>query len=227
MAKLVSQVQHFKQWASEYLLGGHSGEWECDYPDWEYLYKAVLDFIATHPLISEWSTEHLHLVLYALARDNECQYIAEQVRECYAEMLIQLATLSIKLGESDAKWQLAEELGWVHWDKAQIETILVEFAHDSEEYVRRRALISLAQIKSEFAENLALKIWHQFHENQEWSRMAALWSLNKINSSHFESLCLEAESDPRPYLSAYAKKSRQKELEPSLQQANQPVAMMA
>jgi HEAT repeat protein len=213
MEKLVAQVRHFKQWASDYLPSDRYGEWECDYPDWVNLYKAVLEFIATHPSISEWSTEDIHLVLYALARDNECQYIAEQLRECYPENLIQLAAQSIELGEPDAKWQLAEELGWLQLDKAKTEAILIELAHDSDEYVRRRALMALARIKSEFAEDLALKIWHQSHENQEWSRMAVLWCLNEIDSSRFEALCLEAELDSRPYLSEYAKKARQRNFE--------------
>jgi hypothetical protein len=209
MEELINQVQRFKYWASDYLPGERYGEWECDYPDWVHLYKAVLEFIATHPSISEWSTEHLHLILYALARDNECQYIAEQLGEDYPEIVIQLTTRAIKLGEPDAKWQLAQQLGKLQLDKAKIENILVDLAHDSDEYVRRQALISLAKIKSELTENLALKSWHQPHENQEWSRMAVLWCLNEVNSSHFEALRLEAEVDSRPYLSEYAKNARQ------------------
>jgi HEAT repeats len=213
MESLVAQVQHFKQWASKYSPDDRYGEWECDYPDWVHLYKAVLDFVATHLSINEWSTEHLHLVLYALARDNECQHIAKQLREYYPGILIQLASLSIKLGEPDAKWQLAKELGQIQLDEVKTETILIELAEDSDEYVRRQALMSLARIKSKFAESLAIKIWHMSHENQEWSRMAVLWCLNKIDSSHFETLRLEAELDSRSYLSEYAKKARQREFE--------------
>jgi hypothetical protein len=205
MEELFTQVQNFKQWASEYFPEDRYGEWECDYPDWQCLYKAVLDFITTHQSINKWSTEHLELVLYALARDNECEYIATELRECYPEILIELAILSIKFGERDARWQLAQELGQLQLETEKIEIILNEFANDSDEYVRRHALMALARIKSGFTENLALKIWHQFHKNQEWSRMAVLWCLNEINSSYFETFRLEAESDSRSYLSEYAK----------------------
>ena len=211
MKELINQVQHFKHWASKYSSSERYGEWECDYPDWIKLYKTFLEFIATYSSISEWSPELLDLVLYTLARDNECQHIANQLREDYPEVLIQLAALSIKLGEPDAKWQLAQELGKLPSSKAETETILVELAHDSDEYVRRQALMSLAKIKSEFTESLVLKSWYQPHENQEWLRMAALWCLNKINSPHFEALRLDAEIDSRSYLSEYAKKSLQKD----------------
>ena len=209
MKNLFNQVQDFKQWASNYFPENRFGEWELDYPDWECLYKVVLDFLATHQSINEWSTEDIDLVLYALARDNECQHIASQLCECYPDTLIQLAMLSIKLGEPDAKWQLAQELGQVQLETEKIEIILVELAHDSDEYVRRQALMALARIKSGFTEDLVLKSWHQPHENQAWSRMAVLYCLNEINSSHFESLRLEAELDSRPHLSEYAKKARQ------------------
>ncbi|MEN9568152.1 MAG: hypothetical protein RLZZ69_3348, partial [Cyanobacteriota bacterium] len=135
----------------------------------------------------------------------------KQLRNNCPESLIQLATLSIKLGEPDAKWQLAQELGELQSNTKTIETILMELAHDSSEYVRRCALISLAKIKSELTEELALNSWHQPHENQEWARMAVLWCLNKIDSPHFEVLRLKAEVDSRPYLLEYAKKARQKD----------------
>ena len=211
MEELIHQVQRFKQWASKYSSSERYGEWECDYPDWIDLYRAVQEFLATYKLIGEWSLESLDLVLYALARDNECQHIANQLRDEYPDALIQLAKLSIKLGEPDAKWQLAKELGELPLNKAKTETILVELAHDSDEYVRRQSLMSLAKIKSEFTESLVLKSWYQSHENQEWSRMAALWCLNKIDSPHFEGLRLDAEIDSRSYLSEYAKKARQKD----------------
>lgn len=205
MEDLFTQVQNFKQWASENFPNNRYGEWECEYPDWEYLYKAVLDFIATHQSINEWSTEHLDSVLYALARDNECEHIAEQLSEYYPDVLVQLAILSIKFGECDARWQLVQELGRLQLETEKIEIILNEFADDTDEYVRRHALMALARIKSDFTEDLALKNWYQFHENQQWSRMAVLWSLKEVNSSYFETFRLEAESDSRPYLSEYAK----------------------
>lgn len=211
MKELINQVRYFKQWASEYAPNERYGEWEVDYPEWIHLYKAISEFVASYSSISEWSAEQLQLVLYILARDNECQNIAKELSKSYPETLIQLARVSIELGEPDAKWQLAKELSQIQSEKAKIEEILVALAHDSDEYVRRQALISLARIKSKFTENLALKIWYQSHENQQWSRMAVLWCLNRIDSSHFDPLRLEAELDSRPYLSEYAKKARQKD----------------
>lgn len=211
MEELINQVQRFKQWASKYSSNERYGEWECNYPNWIDLYRSVREFIATYPSIDEWPPELLDLVLYALARDNECQHIANQLCEDYPAALIQLAKLSIKLGESDAKWQLAQELGKLPSNKEKTETILIGLAHDSDEYVRRQALMSLAKIQSEFTESLVMKSWYQPNANQEWSRMAALWCLNKIDSPHFEELRLKAELDSRSYLSEYAKKARQKD----------------
>jgi HEAT repeats len=213
-ARLISQVKCFEKWADDiYLPEDRFGEWECDYPDWSSLYEAVLNFIG-ECLFSEWSTEQLQAVLYALARDNDCQYIVKKISQGHPETLIELATVSINLGEPNAKWQLAAELGNIQSYEKQAEEILLDLVRDTDEYVRRRALIALARIKSEFVEDLALEIWHQSHESQEWARMAVLWSLYQVGSSALNPLLSEAELDSRPYLASYARKMRQSEVEP-------------
>lgn len=213
MTGLTSQVKCFQKWADAYPPDCRYGEWECDYPDWKSLYEAVLEFVADHPF-GEWSTEQLEAVFYALARDNECQYLAEQICERHHETLIELAAASISLGEPDAKWQLAEELGQLQSSRGRTEKILLDFSRDTDEYVRRRALMSLARIESGSVEKLALATWHQPHKNQQWSRMAVLWSLHRVGSSHLEPLLAEAELDSRPHLSAYARRVRQGQVEP-------------
>ena len=123
-----------------------------------------------------------------------------------------LARRSIQMGEWHARWQLADQLGYLQNSGADVEGILVALAGDREEYVRRCALAALARLGSPVTEALALEAWSRQDEQQEYTRMQVLWCLHRIGSLHLEPLLVEAERDKRDYLRAFAGRVRRGEL---------------
>jgi hypothetical protein len=209
---LMSEVAQFQDWAAAYPPERRGGEWECDYDQWPNLYDAVLEFVDARPF-SSWSAEELRAVLYAVARDNEIEHLAHEIRSLSTATLLALAAAAVEIGEPDAKWQLAEELGRIEEASAEAERLLLTLARDENEYVRRRSLAALARLGSLALEELALAAWQRPDENQQWARMMVLWCLHRVGSPHLEPLLTEAEQDERPNLSNFAKKVRRGEVD--------------
>jgi HEAT repeat protein len=205
---LILEVARFRRWADEhYPVGNRFGEWECDYPDWGSLYMAVLGLVSSRRF-QDWSEVEMGAVLYAVARDNEMQHLASEIRS-HPGLLFGLAKIAAECGEPDAKWQLAEELGQLGQCDQETEALLVTLASDADEYVRRRSLQALARLHSQRVEELAMKEWHRPDENQQWARMNVLRCLHRVRSSLLEPLIVDAERDERPYLADFAKSVRQ------------------
>ena len=78
MADMMTEVAGFRDWAAAYPRESGHGEWECDYNHWPNLYDAVLEFADARPFAS-WSAEELRAVLYAVARGNEMQHLANEI----------------------------------------------------------------------------------------------------------------------------------------------------
>lgn len=208
MPDLMDEVARFREWAALIPTDERYGEWECDYKGWATLYAAAFEFVDRMPFES-WSDAELQALLYAIARDNELQHIAEEIRCHHPALIIRLARASLVAGEPDARWQLAVELGSM--DDPEAEALLLAFAQDDREYVRRRALQSLLRIGSDAVEELALAAWARADPDQEHARMMALYCLHKLGSAHLEVLLAEAERDARKYLREYAQRIRRGE----------------
>jgi hypothetical protein len=213
----MAEVGRFRAWAGsdppatrsqEQPLYHADGEWECDYPHWPELYAAVIEHVAASPP-EVWLDEQLQAVLYALARDNEDEHLGEEIRLRHPTTLIALAKTALLGGEFDARWQLADQLGHLDHHLGDVEGLLLAFVRDEDEYVRRRALKSLARIGSPSAEQLALEAWDRLDEHQEWARMMVLDCLHRIRSPHLEHLLAEAERDERQHLRGFAGRLRQ------------------
>lgn len=207
MAELMTEVDRFRAWAEACPHTGKYGEWECDYAEWPALHDAVLGFVARRPFTS-WSDAELRAVLYAVARDNEIQYLASVIRERHPELVPPLARAALSVGERDDRWQFAVELGHLG---PESEPLLLEMARDEHEYVRRQALRSLLRIGSPAVEEVAQAAWRRPDEDQEWARMMALYCLHKLGSPRLEPLLAEAERDTRQYLRGYAERIRRRE----------------
>ncbi len=205
--ELLTEVERFKSWAASYPIGERGGEWECDYEDWNRLYAAVLGFVDRKPF-PLWSAEELTAVLYALARDNEMEHLSRQMAERGGDLLLDLSEASVRVGEAEARWQLATQLEHAGANSARQDQVLLKLARDENEYVRRRSLHVLARLGSPMTEELALEAWSRPDESQQWARMMALWALHRIGSAQLDRLLAEAERDERPYLSGYAAKVR-------------------
>lgn len=204
-AALLVEVALFQQWANVSFPNGGGGE--CEYGSWDKLYPAVLEFMAAHPF-SDWTQEEIAAVLYALARDNEDEFIAKELPE---DLLLQLTQAAIAFGEPHARWQLAVQLGERAVEGELSERLLLALAHDENEYVRRRALNALTSLGSPAVEDLSLEMWERADPSQEYSRMMVLSCLQKIASPKLEALLAEAEKDTRPYLRAAAERIRKSE----------------
>jgi hypothetical protein len=205
VSDLMTEVGRFRTWASNHFPGPRSGEWECDYSHWDDLYAAVLSHVAASPP-EAWSDEELQAVLYALARDNESEHLAEEICLRHPATLVALANAALVRGEPDARWQLAEQLGHLGHAGDEAERLLLSLASDEAEYVRRRALGALVRVGSPAVERLALDAWHRQDEHQEWARMMALDCLHRIGSPHRERLRAEAEQDERQHLRDFARR---------------------
>ena len=116
-----------------------------------------------------------------------------------------LARAGTGSAERDARWQLAAALGNVEPDEGGVVPLLETYVADGDEYVSRRALLALGQIKAPIAESLAQRAWDTKHEYQ---RMAALDVFHRLGSPLLSSYLDLAEQDGRQYLCGYAKKLR-------------------
>lgn len=188
-------IQRFKDWASNYPIAERTGEWECGYPDWAEIYTAFASFVEQNDH-RQWSPTDTQNVLYIIARDNEAERLIDEV-EKQEGRLIYIAEAAVKYGERDAKWQIASRLCEAEVDIEVAETHLLEFLKDTDEYVRRRALLALAQTGSRQTEMWANIAWKTGHEYQ---RIAALNALHQVSSSRLEEFVELAKQDGRTYL---------------------------
>lgn len=195
----LAAVAGFKSWAAKIPQDDRYGEWECDYPSWADIYTEWTSLMANLE-VSEWTLSLTETALYAVARDNECQFLSRQIP---LHVLRLLAKAARDCSEPDAKWQLAVELG-----KSSInnQDILLALANDENEYVRRRAVQSLARLGSTYAAELALREWEKAADDFPWSRMNALWVLYRVSSPSLTTLLPLALNSPNKYLKAYAEK---------------------
>jgi HEAT repeat protein len=189
------EVARFKQWAAGIPVDTRSGEWECDYPEWRRFWAAAKCLVETVP-VATWTEATTEDFVYALARDNEVEVIADDLAGRSDTLLI-LAARAIHSVETDAKWQIAAKLGDMNEHKLKAEALLVQFVQDADEYVSRRSLLALATLKSGKAESFAERAWQTGHEYQ---RIAALWALKDVGSSKLNDYLLRAEEDGREYV---------------------------
>lgn len=180
------------------------GEWECGYEGWPALYRAFAALLAEAPPPA-WSATVLAAVLEALARDHECQQLAHAVPRAAVSWLSRAARAS---GAPEARWQLAIELADPDLDGAAAEAELARLADDPDEYVRRRAVQSLARRGAAIAEALAVREWTTAAPELPWTRMNALWCLHRLGSPALAGYLAEAEAAPEPLLRDYAARVR-------------------
>ncbi|HEV8192570.1 MAG TPA: HEAT repeat domain-containing protein [Ktedonobacterales bacterium] len=83
--------------------------------------------------------------------------------------------------------------------------MLLLFVQDTDEYVRRRALMALADIGSAQVEDLAEAMWPT---DDEHVRMSALYARWKVGSTRLHDYLTEAKTDANMYLAQYARRVR-------------------
>jgi HEAT repeats len=196
MTLLYQEVIKFREWVSsvKYLnsetLNVEDG---CCYSEWWNLCQVILSFLTTSTN-EDWSNQEVGDILYVIGWDNECEYLTDQIEE-NSDVLIKLADLALNSAQYDAKWQLADRLGNLATESAEL--LLLKFVNDEHEYVRRRALLALGRMKSPQAEALAEKSWET---GEEYQRIAALWVLNDISSNKLLDYLQKAIEDGRHFV---------------------------
>lgn len=196
---LLDAVGAFQDWASEQPNHDPPGEWEADYDDWPALNTAVIKLLqASSP--AQWDQSIVHALLYALARDNEREILKDDLVDSPSH-LIALAKEGVNYDDPQARWQLADALGYPVFASEQAEPLLERFAYDHDEYVSRRALLALSRRRSPMAEQLAVRAWATGHEYQ---RIAAIHVLNECSSPLLSMHLKLAKSSPGEYLRARA-----------------------
>jgi len=210
--ELLQEVSRFQAWAEAYAVA-RSGEWECDYGAWPALHLAVRRFLASKPFAS-WSVEETRAVLYAIARDNEIEFLARVVREEHPTLLLPLARAALSMGECDDRWQLAEQIGRLGTAGEEEEAVLLLLVTDEHEYVRRRALGALARTRSSRTEAETAHIWEIDDPAREWARMQCLWALHRVGSPRLDRYLRRADADASEHLRAYAERVRRGRVDP-------------
>src|SRR5690242_19408909 len=106
-----AEIARFRAWSDSdpVPISQRSGEWECGYREWSDLYTAFTAFVAATPC-PEWSAATVEMILYAIGRDNENQYLAREVAKNSATLLC-LAERAVDSNDYAVQWQLAVELG--------------------------------------------------------------------------------------------------------------------
>ena len=204
--KLEAQADQFRVWAQTAYPGQRFGEWECDYQNWGEIYSAFSLFLRECPF-SDWSEEAIETVLYLVARDNESGILTSEIAE-EPHRLLFIAQKGANSAERDAKVSLVMEFTNLPVNLQKTEPILLQWAEDADEYVRRSALGELGRQKSPAVERLVEQAWNRLDPMQEYQRMTALYALYNSGSPLLETYLREAEAGGRPFLAAYAAKIR-------------------
>ena len=162
------------------------------YPDWDDLYEAVRRALAG-PALSEAATE---LLLFAIARDNEAELILGELDD-HPEHGLALAEAAMRASESDARWQLAVFLGRQPGQRYQ--ALLRRYLDDTDEYVRRCALIAAAAYDRDHAEQVA---WSRLTDPHEYTRLAAFSVLRDVRSGRLGDATVLLRDDPSEWVRA-------------------------
>ncbi|MEM6647748.1 MAG: hypothetical protein AAF730_15995 [Bacteroidota bacterium] len=149
--------------------------WALEHDSSEYPYSAEL-----YSLV-EWALEQpglaqitFNLLLRALSLDDDAEGVQDLLRE-HPDKAERVATAAVsRTMDPRARWQVAVLAG-----EFAPETVLLAYLKDSDEYVRRRALLASRHRFVELAEQTALA-WLDAPE--EYSRMVALDTLHAIKS---------------------------------------------
>ena len=181
--KIQDEVESFIEWSNSEVK---EYEWDSMYPNWIRAYTYT-DELFNCTDFQSWNDETINNVLYLIARDNECEEISSSLVN-HPELLLLLARKGLHYNDSDTRWQLAHYLGEIRAMDAQVEMLLTDYYKDGNEYVRRRSLLALGNIKSKFAEQFAINSWNT---EMEYQKIAALHVLNNINSVELSIRLLE------------------------------------
>jgi hypothetical protein len=208
--QLETELKRFQAWVLVYPTPKEerSPEWERDYADWPALYAAFTAFAAAVPC-QDWSQSTTQQLVFALAHDTDQQGLIGELARHPATLLC-LAERVSAMQVPDAAWQIVAALGRLDRSWPQAESLLLRFTQDEDEYVRRRALLALAESGSPHAADpeVTERIWHSGGDWDVYGRMAVLYALWKLDAPQLEDYLTRADEDGRQRLVDYAARVR-------------------
>ena len=206
---LLEQAKKFHKWQETTYPGITTeeigGEWEVDYPDWNDAYYAFWHVL--NKMDAETADDILlNEMLYLIARDNEGESLIYETT-LHANWFESLCRFAVTSNENEAKWQFAAYLPECQCSQ-EVKDFILDFANDSHEYVSRRALMAMPDLRPDCVEKFATLFWKRdcyTAELQQYQRIAVLFSLDSIHSSLLPQYLEWAKKDGRRYLMEYAK----------------------
>ena len=209
---LHKSVCNFKNWAQEnypeWTEENDNGEWEVG--SYEFVEMCINIFeIIENTQCCEATKQMIDDILFGIARDNECNIIVNALLH-YTEWYSVLCRQCLKTNYINAKWQFAETLIDYKGNDNLQETIF-EFLEAGDEYTERLALMSLAYIYPDKAEEYAIDFWNRNKfENDEYQKITVLHVLYIIQSSKLEQYLNLAEQSKYKWLKENAREIRSK-----------------
>lgn len=191
ISKFTSEVSRFREWAVSYK--DTSGEWECDYGNWDSIYLAT-DNLLKESLNTNFQSDLLDDLIYIIARDNECEIIREKLTD-FPDLLRVLAFRALDSEEWHAKWQIVVSVHEANLMDAS--DLIRPYLKDKEEYVRRRSLAALAYHSPLEAESIAKE---NMNGKYEYTRIMGLNVLKIVESDSLEFYLKRHENDPDEYV---------------------------
>lgn len=192
--QVVDEATQLRAWCSSVVAmeDGEHDRWDC-------IHEAFLQFVLACSGAT-WDAEVIDAVLFLIAWDSESEVLADVLAQ-QASCLIVLADAAVDCAEPHARWQLADRLGDQHDQISRVEPLLMRYARDADEYVRRRAILALARLGSGQVERIAEQAWNRGHE---YERMAVLSALSELGSPRLQEYLVRAMSDGDCHLAARA-----------------------
>ncbi|MDE5763919.1 MAG: hypothetical protein K2I00_03030 [Ruminococcus sp.] len=209
--KLHLKVNAFKIWAKtnypEITEDNDNGEW-CFCDEFDEMYESALSIIQKSSA-SNATEQIINDLLYAIARDNECENIVEVLVD-YDDWFALLCRYSLKSPYTNAKWQFAVKLKNYKCSN-DLKDLIFEFLSTGDEYTERLALQSLAYIYPEQAEKYAVEFWNRNkYEYDEYQKIMVLHVLYQIHSPNLKLYLEMAENLNYKYLKENAQEISRK-----------------
>lgn len=181
--KLKTELNRFWEWAGmtkeEYSQTPDFGDWENGYPYWSDIYceaEKTINLISTNKVHLKMN-EIITVLLEAIAIDNNNEKI---IKDCKSVVGIfpEFSEIAIVHQQPEARRQVAELMGKIG-DSFFINYLRL-MVNDKVNYVQRSALLSIAKIIPNEAEEIA---FGKISENDEYIKLFSLRLLKELSSS--------------------------------------------
>ena len=183
---LYREIRSFKRWAEKYYPDrdeeNDNGEWEIGTDNhFDEMVDAALKVIENINS-SDASEDLIEALLFSIARDNECERLADELRN-HKDWFELLAGKSLGTKYINAQWQLAKRVG----EFENCKELIYKFIESDNEYTSRMSLQALAEIDPKRAEEYAISFWNRgkYPEGSyedEYQKIMALHVLYSIGS---------------------------------------------